>query len=70
MVSKCVNEIKLSGMIKTYDTGKPEKKGYSFCPAPRKAGSKSFIDTDMLDVAEEPSPDFVSKECQHYAIKN
>jgi len=23
----------------------------------------------MLDVAEEPSPDFVSKEWQHYAIK-
>lgn len=33
-------------------TGEIKKKGYSFCPAPRKAGSKSFIETDILDVKE------------------
>lgn len=60
----CSNLIK-----KSHDAGKPAKKGYSFCPAPWKAGSKSFMDTDILDVTEESSPDFVSKQYHHYPQK-
>jgi hypothetical protein len=50
--------------IKPYSTSAETsvQSDHSFCPAPQKAGSKSFIEIDMLNVDQAPSPDFVSEE--------